>query len=150
MVLIVEDDPAIRATLRVFFRSRGFSVRTASDGIEAEMEIRESRIALALVDARISGIPGQQVVRQLRRLSSSRKETPPFFPEHYRDGGHRVQPEGRRKKPPRGTRDGLDGLRIRLSVSHFLSGCGGGVKSFRNQNSSISWNCLVSLARTFR
>jgi two-component system response regulator MtrA len=66
-ILIVEDDSALRLTLRLLLEDEGYKVSEFADG-ESVLDSSE-HIDLALVDLRLPGISGYDVVRHLRRSS---------------------------------------------------------------------------------
>jgi DNA-binding response OmpR family regulator len=68
-VLIVEDDANVRATLRLLLEEERYDVVEAADG-EAGLAIFETTLVdLALVDLKLPGINGFDVVRTLRASS---------------------------------------------------------------------------------
>ena len=68
-ILIAEDDADIRALLRLYLESEGFTVREAADGKTAlDIALRESPDA-ALLDVMMPGMDGFQLTRALRRTS---------------------------------------------------------------------------------
>jgi PAS domain S-box-containing protein len=68
-VLVVDDDPTVRAVARNMLERRGFSVLLASDGREGlEVYEREQRrIALALVDLTMPHMGGEELIREMRK-----------------------------------------------------------------------------------
>lgn len=68
-VLIVEDDEVLRARLARAFADRGFRVRQAADGERALTAVREASPDIAIVDLRMPGMPGLDVVREVKRLA---------------------------------------------------------------------------------
>lgn len=67
-VLLVEDDPRIRAIVEQGLRARGFLVTLAPDG-EAGVELVRSRdVELVLLDQILPGIEGLEVLRQIRSI----------------------------------------------------------------------------------
>jgi two-component system response regulator RegA len=69
-LLIVEDDDVLRARLARAFLSRGFEVREAKDAAGALLAGREDPPELALVDLRLAGASGLDVVKGLRELDA--------------------------------------------------------------------------------
>ena len=49
-ILIADDDPSIVAALRLFLKSEGFKVTTASSPAEAVFFVKQNDIDLALID----------------------------------------------------------------------------------------------------
>src|SRR5205823_1662256 len=63
VILVADDDPTIRGNLALLLRSEGYAVREAADGLEAERALREPDVALALLDLRMPGRDGMEVLR---------------------------------------------------------------------------------------
>lgn len=66
VVLIVDDDPLVRATIQMQLRNAGFAVMSASDGMEAISACGTLQPDVALVDYRLPGFDGVAVIRRLR------------------------------------------------------------------------------------
>src|ERR1700682_3875490 len=69
-ILIVDDDEPFRLALRSAFLRRGYEVALAGAPAEAEAAVREGMPQYAVVDLRMPGGSGLDVVRTLRALSS--------------------------------------------------------------------------------
>lgn len=67
-ILVVDDDPDIRANLADILRDMDFTVDTAADGTTALDRLRAVSYDLVLLDLRLPGLDGLQVYRQLKRL----------------------------------------------------------------------------------
>jgi two-component system response regulator RegA len=67
-LLIVEDDDVLRGRLAKAFRARGFAVDEAADAKDAADLSRAAPADLALVDLRLPGATGLEVVRALCAL----------------------------------------------------------------------------------
>jgi DNA-binding response OmpR family regulator len=65
-VLVIEDDPGIRMVLRTALSDEGFAVVESATGEEALAISQQEELDLALVDLRLPGIQGLDVVRSLR------------------------------------------------------------------------------------
>ena len=65
-ILVVDDDPAILATVADILALSGYPVATAADGAEGLRLAAELRPALVLLDLRMPGIDGWDVARTLR------------------------------------------------------------------------------------
>ncbi len=61
-VLVVDDETSLRNALARFLSNQGFSVTVATSGPEALEKIRESRYSLMLLDVRMPGMSGLDVV----------------------------------------------------------------------------------------
>jgi two-component system response regulator RegA len=70
-LLIVDDDDRFRARLMQAFRERGFEVRGAADYAEAVGSARVESPELALVDLRLPGGSGLDLVRELKALDAT-------------------------------------------------------------------------------
>jgi two-component system response regulator RegA len=67
-VLVVDDDATFRSRLARAFESRGFDVRSASDGAIALDLARTESPEFAVVDLRMPGGSGLDVVRELKAI----------------------------------------------------------------------------------
>ena len=65
-ILVVDDDPSIRLTIRWVLEEAGFEVETAADGDEALEQVQRLRPALVVLDLRLPGVDGQTVAARLR------------------------------------------------------------------------------------
>lgn len=65
-ILIGEDDTRARDSLRALLEDEGFSVETASDGIEVSQRLQESEFDAVLLDVRMPGKDGLSLLRQIR------------------------------------------------------------------------------------
>src|SRR5258708_10032459 len=66
-VLAVEDDPIVRADLRLILEDAGFDVAEARDGIEAVEQAREHRPDVILLDLGLPKLDGVEAARRIRR-----------------------------------------------------------------------------------
>lgn len=67
-VLIVEDEDAIRLTLRDYLVKAGYKVLVASDGVGAIKQILDYPIAVIVTDYRMDVLGGDYWVRFLRKF----------------------------------------------------------------------------------
>jgi two-component system response regulator PhoP len=65
-VLIVEDEAALRETLRSRLAQAGFTVDVATDGNEGLFSGQEYPLDVAVVDLGLPGLSGLEVIRRLR------------------------------------------------------------------------------------
>ena len=65
-VLIVDDEPAVRAALDRALRLDGYEIALAADGREALDRLADSRHDAVVLDVAMPGIDGLQVCRRLR------------------------------------------------------------------------------------
>jgi DNA-binding response OmpR family regulator len=71
-VLVVDDEPHIRAVLRGYLEAEGFAVAEAVDGPSALTALRAGPadpVDLVLLDVMMPGMDGLEVLRQLRTFS---------------------------------------------------------------------------------
>jgi two-component system chemotaxis response regulator CheY len=67
VVLVVEEEPAIRALLRAVLEDAGYAVREAADGAAALREVRAARPALVLLDLYLPRTGGWTFAETYRR-----------------------------------------------------------------------------------
>jgi two-component system, OmpR family, response regulator PhoP len=65
-VLVVEDEVALRDTLKLRLTQAGFTVDVASDGNEGLFSGQEYPLDIAIVDLGLPGLSGLEVIRRLR------------------------------------------------------------------------------------
>lgn len=70
-ILLVDDDVVLRTRLQRAFLQRGFDVRTAGTYDEAMTEARRESPELAVVDLKMPGGSGLQLVRDLKALDAT-------------------------------------------------------------------------------
>ena len=63
-ILVVDDDPHIRELVRVFLEREGFDVLEAADGVEALALIKEHLPDVVMLDLRMPGMDGLNVVAE--------------------------------------------------------------------------------------
>ena len=68
-VLLIEDDPDVRLTLRLLLEDEGYEVLEAVDGEQGVQRVATSLPDLVLVDLKLPGMHGFEVCRQIRRTS---------------------------------------------------------------------------------
>jgi len=95
-VLIADDEPSVRSTVRRLLERRGASVEVAVDGSEAEQKL-DGSFGLVITDVSMPARTGYDVLATVRRLHP---QTPVIlmsgFTEHVRSGG---EPDGFLEKP---------------------------------------------------
>lgn len=69
-VILVEDDPAVRAAVVSYLRQHAFEVTAHSNGISAERELRERTPDLLIVDRMLPGLSGDELTRAVRERSN--------------------------------------------------------------------------------
>jgi two-component system, OmpR family, response regulator PhoP len=70
-LLIVEDEPALRETLAQQFRTAGFAVDLAADGVEGEFSGQEYPVDIAVVDLGLPGKSGLDAIRAWRKTGKA-------------------------------------------------------------------------------
>lgn len=65
-ILIADDDNAIRRTLEIHLTEGGYSVLTAADGHDAAEKAVEQEVDLMLLDLRMSGLDGFEVLKVVK------------------------------------------------------------------------------------
>ena len=76
LILIVDDEPAVRELMKLHLAGEGYEVRLADDAIVAARALRESPPALMLVDIAMPYMDGLEFVAS---LSSELTEVPIVF-----------------------------------------------------------------------
>jgi DNA-binding response OmpR family regulator len=67
VILVVEDEDAIRLTLRDYLRKKGYTVLVASDGVGAIKQLLDHDVDLILTDYRMEIFGGDYWIRFLKR-----------------------------------------------------------------------------------
>ncbi len=70
VVLVVDDDPAIRRTLAINLRARDYEVETAGDGRSALQILDERMPDVVLLDLGLPDLDGVTVLRRLREVDA--------------------------------------------------------------------------------
>ena len=65
-ILIVDDELGVRESLKMILMP-GYQVHTAVDGEEALLSIQKDQIDLVALDLRMPGLPGIEVLRQIKK-----------------------------------------------------------------------------------
>jgi CheY-like chemotaxis protein len=74
MLIVVDDDDAVRVLLEELLLDRGYDVITAQDGAEGLDQIqREPRLSLLITDIRMPGIDGWELARRAREMRADLK-----------------------------------------------------------------------------
>ncbi len=68
-VLVVDDEERIRSLVSTYLRAEGFEVDEAATGEDALVELRRRHPDLVILDIRLPGMDGFEVLRELRRDS---------------------------------------------------------------------------------
>ena len=67
-VLIVDDEDRFRTTAASNLEKRGFEVTTASNGTEALEEVRKNEVDVVVLDVKMPGMDGNEVLHRLKIL----------------------------------------------------------------------------------
>ena len=92
-VLIADDEPSVRATVRRLLERRGATVVAAADGLEAEARLRDEAFDLAVLDVQMPGRSGYDVLAIARAI---RPALPVILMSGYTG---RVRGEGGEEEP---------------------------------------------------
>jgi CheY-like chemotaxis protein len=65
-VLVVDDDPSIRALIRLFLEAAGYAVTEAADGRRGMRVLTETPVDLVILDIFMPEMDGLEVLQQLR------------------------------------------------------------------------------------
>lgn len=65
-ILVVDDEPQMRATITEIIRSAGHEVIEATDGLGALLDIKEHKPDLVLLDWMIPELTGGEVIQKIR------------------------------------------------------------------------------------
>jgi len=66
-ILLLEDDYLYKITLKDFLEAKGYSVDDFEDGISALNAIYDKRYSLLLLDIRVPGIDGYEILKDIRK-----------------------------------------------------------------------------------
>jgi DNA-binding NtrC family response regulator len=66
IILVVDDEKNIRITLSAFLSSLNFKVDTTSNGEDALIKLKEKDYNLVLLDIKMHGLTGMQVLQEMR------------------------------------------------------------------------------------
>ncbi len=69
-ILIVDDEPSVRDSLKHWFLQEKYLVETAADALEALARIGESSFDIVLLDIKMPGMDGIELQRRLREIDS--------------------------------------------------------------------------------
>lgn len=70
-ILLVEDDPALAASLRQGLQQMGFAVESCQDGNEADAILSLRNFELVVLDLGLPGMPGMDVLKRLRKRGTT-------------------------------------------------------------------------------
>ncbi|MFC5557530.1 response regulator [Ureibacillus thermophilus] len=87
-ILIVDDQKGIRMLLDEIFTSEGVKTYLASNGKEALKILEETKMDGVLLDMKLPGMDGKEVLKKMKALYS---DMPVFMMTAYDEGEMRVQ-----------------------------------------------------------
>ena len=67
-ILVVDDEPMVRRSCEMLLRHLGHKVETAENGLEALAKVGHSHFDVALIDFEMSGMCGDELAREIRRV----------------------------------------------------------------------------------
>jgi two-component system OmpR family response regulator len=70
VILVVEDDPAMRALLERGLAAEGYDVRGVDNGVDALIAARNETIAGSVIDVMLPGMSGFEICRRLREADA--------------------------------------------------------------------------------
>ena len=70
-ILVVDDEATVRKTLGLALNSKGYQVVSAGSGTEALLLLQENDIDLTLLDMRMPGMNGNEVLKEIRKSHSA-------------------------------------------------------------------------------
>lgn len=83
-LVVIDDEVEFIKTLKAFFGTRGYDVRVALSGPSGMRVVEEERPDVVLVDLKLPGLDGDQVLTQIRR---KQPRTKVIVITGYNDGG---------------------------------------------------------------
>ncbi|MBN1859622.1 response regulator transcription factor [Candidatus Bipolaricaulota bacterium] len=69
-ILVVDDESAVRDTIRTYLEAAGFEILTAADGPTAVIEFERSQPCMVILDWMLPGMDGLAVAHRLRQSSN--------------------------------------------------------------------------------
>jgi signal transduction histidine kinase/CheY-like chemotaxis protein len=99
-ILVADDEPAVRTTIRRLLERRGATVVTAADGGEAAAQLREGEYALVLLDVMMPHLTGYQLLPIAREAQpKARLMLMSGYTDATRGSGAEVEPDAFLEKP---------------------------------------------------
>ena len=66
-ILVIDDDPAVRETVRLALERDGHTVAVAADGFAGMRAFADGTVDLLIVDVFMPGMDGLEMIREVRR-----------------------------------------------------------------------------------
>ena len=99
-VLVVDDEPEVTFALQAYFLGKGYKMLTALNGEKAMQLVRESPIDLVVLDMKMPGVNGVEVLRFIHsQTPRSKVIVVTGFDDQYRDMVERIGVDGFLTKP---------------------------------------------------
>jgi DNA-binding response OmpR family regulator/tetratricopeptide (TPR) repeat protein len=92
-ILLAEDNDRLAAMLQEFLESHGHQVARAADGIAALEAVREGRVDLLILDLKLPGLSGVEVLQRLHRDPSWKELPVIIMTGAYRGGSYAAAAE---------------------------------------------------------
>jgi len=73
LILVVEDEDAIRLTLRDYLKKKGYEVLVASDGVGAIKQLLDYEVDVIVTDYRMDVLGGDYWIKFLKRYCAEKK-----------------------------------------------------------------------------
>ena len=67
LVLVVDDEPAVRLAIKRVLEGAGYSVRVAGNGVEGLAELRASPVNIVIIDIIMPQLNGVETIRAIAR-----------------------------------------------------------------------------------
>lgn len=78
-ILVIDDDPLVLKTLKVFLSRSHYEVTTVKNGQEARTQIHNGEFNLIMCDIRMPDENGIQVMTALKQINEELERPTPFF-----------------------------------------------------------------------
>ena len=99
-VLVVDDEPEVTFALQAYFLGKGYKMLTALNGEKAMQLVRESPIDLVVLDMKMPGVNGVEVLRFIHsQTPRSKVIVVTGFDDQYREMVDRIGVDGFLTKP---------------------------------------------------
>lgn len=70
-ILVVDDQQGIRLLLKEVFKKEGYTIHLAANGIDALRIVQEEAVDCVLLDMKIPGMDGLEILKRLKDYSES-------------------------------------------------------------------------------
>ncbi len=72
-ILIVDDEPIVRESIREWLKDAGYQVATAESGEEAREVVQKQDFSVMILDIRLPGMTGITVLKEVKALKPEMK-----------------------------------------------------------------------------